>query len=112
MSQTKNPDRSYRFALSSLLITGLLIAGSTPGFSANKSETIEASAMGTGTRIGAQFSITLNIYDYSTQADRQMLAQAFAKGKNQGLVNALSKMKAAGALPRGARAVGSGGGYT
>ncbi len=97
MLQSKNAaPRSHKFALGSLLITGLLIAGSTPGFSANKSETIEASAMGTGTQLGAQFGITLNIYDYSTRADRQMLAQAFEKGKNQGLVNALSKMKAAG----------------
>jgi hypothetical protein len=97
MLQSKNAaPRSHKFALGSLLITSLLIAGSTPGFSANKSETIEASAMGTGTQLGSQFGITLNIYDYSTRADRQMLAQAFEKGKNQGLVNALSKMKAAG----------------
>ena len=88
--------RRHKFAVSSLLIAGLLIAGCTPGFSANKSETIEASAMGTGTQLGAQVSITLNIYDYSTQGDKQMLAQAFEKGKDQGLVNALSKMKAAG----------------
>ena len=97
MLQSKNAAlRSHKFALGSLLITSLLIAGSTPGFSANKSETIEASAMGTGTQLGTQVSITLNIYDYSTQGDKQMLAQAFEKGKNQGLVNALSKMKAAG----------------
>jgi len=97
MLQSKNAaPRSHKFALGSLLIISLLIAGSTPGFSANKSETIEASAMGTGTQLGAQFGITLNIYDYSTRADRQMLVQAFEKGKNQGLVNALSKMKAAG----------------
>src|SRR5713101_1784766 len=97
MLQNKNAvQRTLKLTLGSLLITGLLIAGSTPGFSANKSETIEASAMGTGTQLGAQFGITLNIYDYSTRADRQMLAQAFEKGKNQGLVNALSKMKAAG----------------
>jgi len=97
MLQSKNAaPGSHKFALGSLLITSLLIGGSTPGFSANKSETIEASAMGTGTQLGAQFGITLNIYDYSTRADRQMLVQAFEKGKNQGLVNALSKMKAAG----------------
>jgi hypothetical protein len=97
MLQSKNAaPRSHKVALGSLLITSLLIAGSTPGFSANKSETIEASAMGTGTQLGAQFGITLNIYDYSTRADRQMLTQAFEKGKNQGLVNALGKMKAAG----------------
>jgi hypothetical protein len=95
MLQAKNVSpRSHKLALGILLIAGLLIG--TPAFSANKPETIEASAMGTGTQLGAQFGITLNIYDYSTRADRQMLVQAFEKGKNQGLVNALSKMKAAG----------------
>jgi hypothetical protein len=97
MLQTKNTaPRSHKLILASLLITGLLMAGSTPSFSANKSETIDATAMGTSTQMGSQFSITLNIYDYSTQADKQILIDAFQKGKDQGLVNALSKMKAAG----------------
>ena len=87
---------TLKLTLGSLLITGLLIAGSTLGFSANKSETIEATAMGTSTQMGSQFSITLNIYDYSTQADKQVLVDAFQKGHDQGLVDALSKMKAAG----------------
>jgi len=68
----------------------------SPSFAANKSETIDATAMGTSTQMGSQFSITLNIYDYSAPADKQILVQAFEKGKDQGLVNALSKMKAAG----------------
>jgi hypothetical protein len=97
MVQNKNAAlRALKLTLGSLLIIGLLIAGSTPGFSANKSETIDATAMGTSTQMGSQFSITLNIYDYSTQADKQILVDAFQKGKDQGLVNALSKMKAAG----------------
>src|ERR1700674_972529 len=97
MSQTKNKaPKRYKFAIASLVITGLLIAGSTPGFSATKSETIDATAMGTSTQMGSEFSITLNIYDYSTQADKQILVQAFQQGKDQGLLNALSKMKAAG----------------
>ncbi|HKB97938.1 MAG TPA: hypothetical protein VKD23_04045 [Terriglobales bacterium] len=97
MLQQKNAaPRSFKLALGSLLITGLLIAGSTASFAANKSETIEATAMGTSTQMGSQFSITLNIYDYSTEADKQILVDAFQSGKDQGLVNALSKMKAAG----------------
>ncbi len=86
----------HKLALAGLLITALLIVGSTLSFSANKSETIDATAMGTSTQLGSNFSITLNIYDYSTQADKQILVQAFQQGKDQGLVNALSKMKAAG----------------
>jgi hypothetical protein len=97
MSQIKNSaPRSHTLALGSLLITGLVIVGSTLALAANKPETIEATAMGTSTQMGSEFGITLDIYDYSTRADRQMLVQAFEKGKNEGLVNALGKMKAAG----------------
>jgi hypothetical protein len=97
MSQIKNSaPRSHKLALGSLLIMGLAIMGSTLALAANKPETIEATAMGTSTQMASEFGITLDIYDYSTRADRQMLVQAFAKGKNEGLVNALGKMKAAG----------------
>jgi hypothetical protein len=97
MLQTKNAvSRGQTLALASLVITGLLILGSTLSFAANKAETIDATAMGTSTQMGSQFSITLNIYDYSAPADKQILVQAFEKGQDQGLFNALSKMKAAG----------------
>jgi hypothetical protein len=95
-SKNKNVSSSvHKITLGSLLIVGLLMA-SVPAFSAAKPETIQAIAMGTGTQMGKEFSITLNIYDYSNAADKQVLVQAFQKGQNQGLVNALSKMKAAG----------------
>ena len=78
-------------------VAGLLIAASTLAFSRGpKPETIEASAMGTGTQMGQSIGVTLDIYDFSTPEDRQILLDAFAKGQNQGLVNALSKMKAVG----------------
>jgi hypothetical protein len=97
MLQTKNAvPKSHKLALATLLITGLLLAGSTLAFGANKAETIDATAMGTSTQLGSDFSITLNIYDYSTPADKQILVQAFQQGQDKGLVNALSKMKAAG----------------
>ena len=97
MLQNKNAaPKTLKLTLGSLLITGLLIAGSTLGFSANKTETIDATAMGTSTQMGSEFSVTLNIDDYSTQADKQILVEAFQRGGDKGLVNALSKMKAAG----------------
>jgi hypothetical protein len=52
--------------------------------------------MGTGTQMGQVIGVTLNIYDFSTLADRQVLVQAFDKGQNQGLVNALQRMRAVG----------------
>jgi hypothetical protein len=97
MLQTKKAvRRSHKLALYSLAITALLVAGGTLAFSANKPETIDASAVGTGTQMGELINVTLNIDDYSTAADNQTLVQAFEKGKNQGLVDALSKMKVAG----------------
>ena len=79
------------------LLAGVLIVGSTPGFSRGpRPETIEASATGTGTQLGAVVGVTLNIYDFSTPADKQVLVQAFEKGQNQGLATALSRMRAVG----------------
>jgi hypothetical protein len=82
----------------SLLAAGVLLLTGAPGWSVNrvKSETIEATAIGTGTQLGQTVGVTLNIYEYSTPADKQMLVEAFDKGQNQGLINALSKMKAVG----------------
>jgi hypothetical protein len=86
-----------RFALSSLLLAGALLLGTTPAFSQRvKAETIDASAMGTGTQLGAVIEITLIINEFSSPADKQVLMEAFQKGQNQGLVNALTKMKAVG----------------
>lgn len=81
------------------LIVGLISVGALPFFSQGKkvkNETIEATAMGTGTQLGSVINVSLEIYQYSTPEDRQMLIQAFEKGQNQGLVNALSRMKAVG----------------
>src|SRR5580704_18910660 len=86
------------WGLVSLSLAGVLMLGARPGISQgrDKAETIEASSMGTGTQMGQMFGITVILYEYSTPEDRQILMQAFEKGKNQGLVNALSKMKAVG----------------
>jgi len=79
-----------------LLLIGLLLAASLPVFARDKNETIDATAFGTGTQLGANIGVTLNIYEFSTPADRAVLVQAYEKGQNQGLVNALQRMKAVG----------------
>jgi hypothetical protein len=73
-----------------------LLMTSLPGLARDKNETIDATAFGTGTQLGATIGVTLNIYEFSTPADRQILVQAYEKGQNQGLVNALQRMKAVG----------------
>lgn len=74
----------------------LISIGNGTAFSREKYETIDASAYGTATQMGAVIGVTLNIYEFSTPADRNILVQAYEKGQNQGLYNALSKMKAVG----------------
>jgi hypothetical protein len=97
MLQTKNAvPRNLNRLFASLIIAGLVIAASGLALAGNKPETIDATARGTSTQMGEVINITLNINDYSSQADKQMLQQAFQTGQNQGLVDALSKMKAAG----------------
>jgi hypothetical protein len=99
MTQTKSfTKRSYSWVLIGLLVSGLLILAALPAISGKKvkDETIEATAMGTGTQMGQMVGISVEIYEYSTPEDRQLLVDAFGKGQNQGLVNALTKMHAVG----------------
>lgn len=87
-----------RSAIGSLMLLGLLMVATLPGFARSKYETIDAQVFGTGTQLGQNIGVTLIIYDYSTSADRQILVDAFTKGQNQGLVNALNKMPAVGRM--------------
>ena len=96
MADHERIPRMYKRTLGNLLLASLLIVGSTPGFSRDKNETIQATATGTSTQLGQIVGITVTIYEYSTMEDRQVLIEAFTKGQNQGLVNALTKMKAVG----------------
>src|SRR5277367_1803997 len=89
--------RNSKVVTGSLMLLGLFLLTSPLAFSRGpKSETVEATAMGTGTQMGQVIGVSLEIYEYSTPEDRQVLIEAFTKGQNQGLVNALSKMKAVG----------------
>jgi hypothetical protein len=88
----------FKAGFSVLFMTGLLLLGSVPGFSRDKNETIDATAWGTSTQLGRNVGVTLIIYEWSTADDREILVDAFQKGGNKGLVNALEKMKAVGRI--------------
>jgi len=92
----KTDSGNSKIAISGLLLVGTLMIGTLPGFARDKYETIDAQAFGTGTQMGQTIGVTLNIYEFSTPADRVTLVQAYEKGQNQGLVNALQKMRAVG----------------
>ena len=99
MWQIKNAAQGMqKRALGSLLLASLFFVGGTPAFSADNIETIQATAMGTSTQLGRTVGITVHIYEYSTMEDRDILIEAFTQGQNQGLVNALTKMRAVGRI--------------
>lgn len=82
----------------SLAIT-LLVIASVPSFGQRGStETIDATAFGTSTQMGRNFGVKVLIYEFSSPEDRDILVQAFQKGQNEGLVNALEKMKSVGRI--------------
>jgi hypothetical protein len=81
--------------LATLLLTAVTLANSQDE---RKVETIDATAMGTSTQLGKTVSVKLIISQFSTEEDRAVLVDAFKKGQNQGLVDALSKMKPVGRI--------------
>ena len=89
-----------KFSSAGLLLTALLLTAVTVALSADdrKVETIDATAMGTSTQLGKVVSVKVTIYEYSEEEDRQILMEAFTKGQNEGLVNALTKMKSVGRI--------------
>jgi hypothetical protein len=84
-----------RFGYGSLLLA-VLLAAAIPALS--QTETIDATARGTGTQLGHTVSIKLIIQRYSTDADRQVLISAWQKGQTPGLVKALEKMPSVGRI--------------
>src|SRR5271167_2027726 len=98
----KNAGKSNirKFSYGGLLLATLLLTAVTLAISADdrKVETIDATAMGTSTQLGQTVNVKVIIYEFSTEEDRQILVDAFKKGQNQGLVNALTKMKSVGRI--------------
>jgi len=83
----------------SLLLLALLMATCVPGFGQRgKTETLDATAFGTSTQLGKNFGVKIIIYEFSSPEDRQVLVDAFQHGQNDGLVNALEKMKSVGRI--------------
>ena len=81
------------------LLLGLLMIGNVPGLGQRgKIETIDATALGSSTQLGRNFGVKIIIYEFSSPEDREVLVQAFQKGQNDGLVNALEKMKSVGRI--------------
>jgi hypothetical protein len=97
---TNNNRFAFRRLFAGSLLAALVAFGLAAQLSAQDKpvETIDARAMGTSTQLGKNIGIQVRISRYSTDQDRQALKDAFNKGQNQGLVDALSKMKSVGRI--------------
>ena len=101
LAHSKNSNFTIRkFGYGSLLLATLLLTAVTLVNSQDerKIETIDATARGTSTQLGKIVSVKVIISQFSTEEDRAVLVDAFKKGQNQGLVDALSKMKPVGRI--------------
>jgi hypothetical protein len=93
--RVKNISRQLKF---SIAVAAILMVTAVSGFAGSKNETIDAQAYGTSTQLGKTVTVRLIIYEYSTPEDRQILIESFKKGQNNGLANALERMKAVGRI--------------
>jgi len=100
MRQKDAASNTYKLVIGCFLLVLVLVAGASQSSSQGrpKAETITAVVTGTSTQAGQITTMMLIIYEFSTDDDRQILIDAFNKGQNQGLFNALSKMKAIGRI--------------
>ena len=81
------------------LLLGLFMIADVYGFGQRPNiETIDAQAFGTSTQLGRNFGIKIMIFEFSGPEDRDILVQSFQKGQNEGLVNALEKMRSVGRI--------------
>jgi hypothetical protein len=100
MRQKGAASNTYKLVIGCFLLVLVLMVGASQSSSQGrpKAETITAVVTGTSTQAGQITTMMLIIYEFSTDDDRQILIDAFNKGQNQGLFNALSKMKAIGRI--------------
>lgn len=103
MKKAKEP----RVLVMAVAILCLLLVGSTGSPAEEKKEKkkdsrwldhIQATAFGTSTQTGQMANVTIIIYEYSPPEDQKVLLEAFEKGGDEGLNNALSKMSAKGRI--------------
>jgi hypothetical protein len=84
------------------IISALLLGGSQSSAQRTgklpKPIMIQAQAMGTSTQLGRMATVNLHIKELSTVEDQKALIEAFNQKKNEGLVNAISKMSSKGRM--------------
>ena len=100
MRQKGAASNTYKLVIGCFLLVLVLIVGPARVLPKGDRRRRRSTAVvtGTSTQAGQITTMMLIIYEFSTDDDRQILIDAFNKGQNQGLFNALSKMKAIGRI--------------
>lgn len=81
-----------------LVFLTLLPGGKSSAQKLSKTIFIQGTAMGQNQQMGRMFSVNVYIEELSTPEDQKALLEAFQAKGNEGLVNALSKMKSKGRI--------------
>ena len=81
-----------------LMFVVLLPGGESSAQKLPKTIFIQGTAMGQSQQMGRMFSVNVYIEELSTPEDQKALLEAFQAKGNEGLVNALSKMKSKGRI--------------
>jgi hypothetical protein len=87
-------------AVASVAGLALILMASLRGVAQDKPkrEVFQAQAMGQSTQLGQNYGVTINIAEYSSPEERQILLEAFDKAGSEGLFNALEKMPSKGRI--------------
>ncbi len=101
----QNVNRILRDSLIGFLF--LLLTGIGTLLHAQGRMTIQATAMGTSTQMGKMVNVNIYIEQFSTPDDRKALIDAFTRSGQEGLVNALEKMKPKGRVRFASGGVGN-----
>lgn len=94
MKPPKLEDPLCRWGALTVFLLVICLAATAQG----QRQTVSAVAFGTSTQLGQTFNINVIIEGYSTPEDQKVLLDAFTKGGNEGLVEALEKMPAKGRI--------------
>lgn len=97
--------RLLRNALTGSLLVS--VAASAPLAYGQGRMTIQATARGTSTQLGRLVDVNIYIEAYSTSDDRKTLIEAFKRRGQDGLVDALQKMKSKGRVRFSSGGVGN-----
>jgi hypothetical protein len=113
MCVTRTPEGNYMRDMKRLRRSALVVclfpvlANMAAIAQAQKSMTIQATAMGTSTQMGRIYSVNIYIQQYSTQDERQALINAFKQKGQDGLVDVLQDLKPKGRVRFASGGVGN-----